>query len=183
MISVCIKLPLFLIGPKRLLWSPHIRASGQTGKLHPHKLDRTRRERVLHHLPGLISPHRSLVWGVDGALRVKGRGGGYIPHHISGLISSHQLNTSCVKSTSQCCFMRKLLNFSNLTGFRIICSNHCQYIHCMYTDGLFHIFFIYRGGNILSQSEQTVLYKFIQAITALFFPFKLYQFIIYNKCT
>lgn len=85
MILVCIKLPLFLIGPKRLLWSPHIRASGQTGKLHPHKLDRTRRERVLHHLPGLISPHWSLVWGVDGALRVKGRGGGYIPPPHIGL--------------------------------------------------------------------------------------------------
>lgn len=42
-------------------------------------------------------------------------------------------------------------------------------------------FSIYRSGNILSQSEQIVLYKFIQAITALFFPLKLYLFIIYNK--
>lgn len=34
-------------------------------------------------------------------------------------------------------------------------------------------FSIYRSGNILSQSEQIVLYKFIQAITALFFPLKI----------
>lgn len=109
MILVCIKFTFFLIGPKRLLWSPHIRASGQTGKLHPHKLDRTRRERVLHHLPGLISQHRSLVWGVDGALRVKGRGGGYIPPpHIGlNLISPTeyqlcQIYIICVVSWGSC---------------------------------------------------------------------------------
>lgn len=111
MILVCIKFTFFLIGPKRLLWSPHIRASGQTGKLHPHKLDRTRRERVLHHLPGLISPHRSLVWvmWVDGALRVKGRGGGYIPPpHIGlNLISPTeyqlcQIYIICVVSWGSC---------------------------------------------------------------------------------
>lgn len=97
MILVCLKWSFFFIGPKRLLWSPHIWASGQTGKLHPHKLDRARRERFLHHLPGLISQHWSHVCGGDGTLRVKGRGRGLYPppHNRLNLISTMEYPGLC----------------------------------------------------------------------------------------